>query len=159
MSPIFAAGTLQAENGMIQVTASDDSAVLRCSLYGYLPLMAVPSITWQLSNNELSNDLVNTITSEQGDMFIQNGGAQPIPSFISTLTVNLTRDPLTTGTRIYNCISSQMNNVTMQTIILSECNTDLLYPTCVVVLGSELNTIYGGIFPIVEYHQKEIVLA
>ena len=62
-------------------------------------------------------------------MFIQNGGAQPIPSLISTLTVNLTRDPLTTSTRIYTCISSQMNNVTMQTIVLSECNIDLLYPT------------------------------
>ncbi len=56
MSPIFAAGTLQAENGMIQVTASDD---MQCSaevlslcmaiLYLYLS-MNVPSITWQLSN-------------------------------------------------------------------------------------------------------------
>ena len=65
MSPIFAAGTLQAENGMILVTASNNSAVLRCSLSGYRPLMAVPSITWRLSNNELlSNDSVNTITSE-----------------------------------------------------------------------------------------------
>ena len=110
---------------MIQVTASDDSAVLRCSLYGYLSSMAVPSITWQLSNNELHvlfDDSVNTITSEQGDMFIQNGGAQPIPSLISTLTVNLTRDPLTTS-RFYSCISSsQMIKLLFQVIVLSECS-------------------------------------
>ena len=138
MSPIFAAaGTIQAENGMIQVTASDDSAVLRCSLSGYLPSMAVPSIIWRLSNNELSNDLVNTITSEQGDMFIQNGGAQPVPSFTSTLTVNLTRDPLTTGTRIYNCILSiQMINPLVQTIVLSECS--VLYPHVVVYWGQSI---------------------
>ena len=138
LSPIFAAaGTLQAENGMIQVTASNDSAVLRCSLSGYLPLMAVPSIIWRLSNNKLSNDLVNAITSEQRDMFIQNGGAQPIPSFTSTLTVNLTRDPLTTGTRIYNCISSsQMINPLVQTIVLSECS--VLYPHVVVYWGQSI---------------------
>ncbi len=138
MSPIFAAGTLQAENGMIQVTASNDSAVLRCSLSGYLPLMAVPSIIWRLSNNELSNNLVNTITSEQGDMFIQNGGAQPIPSLTSTLTVNLTRDPLTTGTRIYNCISSSSQMITplVQTIVLSECS--ILYPHVVVYWGQSI---------------------
>ncbi len=54
LSPIFAAGTLQAENGMIQVTASDDSAVLRCFLsMATFPSMAVPSIIWRLSNNEL----------------------------------------------------------------------------------------------------------
>ena len=139
LSPIFAAaGTLQAENEMIQVTASDDSAVLRCSLYGYLSSMAVPSITWQLSNNELlSNDSVNTITSEQGDMFIQNGGAQPIPSLTSTLTVNLTRFPLTTSTRVYNCISSsQMVNPLVQTIVLSECS--ILYPHVVVYWGQSI---------------------
>ena len=132
--------TLQAENGMIQVTASDGSAVLRCSLYGYLSSMAVPSITWQLSNNELHvlfDDSVNTITSEQGDMFIQNGGAQPIPSLISTLTVNLTRDPLTTSTRVYNCISSsQMMNPLVQTIVLSECS--VLYPHVVVYWGQSI---------------------
>ncbi len=93
--------------------------------------MAVPSITWRLSNNDLSNDSINTITSEQGDMFIQNGGAQPIPSVTSTLTVNLTRDPLTTSTRVYNCISSsQMMNPLVQTIVLSECS--ILYPHVVV---------------------------
>ena len=134
MSP---AGTIQAENGMIQVTASDDSAVLRCFLSGYLPSMAVPSIIWRLSNNELSNDLVNSITSEQGDMFIQNGGAQPIPSLTSTLTVNLTRFPLTTSTRVYNCISSsQMVNPLVQTIVLSECS--VLYPHVVVYWGQSI---------------------
>ncbi len=138
LSPIFAAaGTLQAENEMIQVTASDDSAVLRCFLSGYFPSMADPSITWRLSNNDLSNDSVNTITSEQGDMFIQNGGAQPVPSLISTLTVNLTRDPLTTSTRIYNCISSiQMINPLVQTIVLSECS--VLYPHVVVYWGQSI---------------------
>ena len=137
LSRIFAAGTLQAENGMIQVTASDDSAVLKCFLSGYFPSMADPSITWRLSNNDLSNDSVNTITSEQGDMFIQNGGAQPVPSLISTLTVNLTRDPLTTSTRIYNCISSsQMINPLVQTIVLSECS--VLYPHVVVYWGQSI---------------------
>ena len=138
LSPIFAAaGTLQAENGMIQVTASNDSAVLRCSLSGYLPLMAVPSIIWRLSNNKLSNDSVNAITFEQGDMFIQNGGAQPIPSFTSTLTVNLTRFPLTTSTRVYNCISSsQMINSLVQIIVLSECSR--LYPHVVVYWGQSI---------------------
>ncbi len=120
MQNIFAVGMLQPENETIQVTASDDSAVLRCFLYGYFPPMTPLSITWRVGNNELSNDLVYTITSEQGDRFIQNGGTSPIPSVTSTLTVNLARDPPNTGPRMYTCVSNQTNNVLYQTITLSE---------------------------------------
>ncbi len=68
--------------------------------------------------NNISNDLANTITSELGDMLIQNGGDQSVPSLISTLTVNLTRDPLMTTSRLYSCFSSQINM--QQNITLSE---------------------------------------
>ncbi len=117
---LFCCRYLQPETETIYVTASDDSAVLRCFLYGYFPPMASLSITWQVGNNELSNDLVYTITSEQGDMFIQNGGTSPIPSVTSTLTLNLTSVPFNTGPRMYTCVSSQTNSVLFQTITLSE---------------------------------------
>ncbi len=132
----FAAGILQPENETIQVTAGDDSAVLRCILYGYFPTMTSLSITWRVGNNELSNDLVYTITSEQGDRFIQNGGTSPIPSVTSTLTVNLASVPLNTGPRMYTCVSSQTNNVLFQTITLSECKYCIPH-VVVCILGPE----------------------
>ena len=111
---------LQAESTIIEVSSNDETAVLKCSLYGYLPSGEEPSIRWQEQTDnrqQLSNDSVNTITFEPGDMLIQNGGAQPVPSLISTLTVNLTRYPLPARTsRLYTCLSNQVGNFRLITL-------------------------------------------
>ncbi len=112
-------GTLQAERTVININASDKTAVLRCFLYGYLPSGEKPSIKWQEvtdmnqsmnQDNIVTNDSIHTITFEPGDMLIQNGGAQPVPSLTSTLTMNLTRYSLTTNSRLYTCLSNQATN-------------------------------------------------
>ena len=90
------------ERSVIRVNASDSIATLRCMLYGYLPSGQEPSIMWRLDGITLSNTSVYTITNEDGDMLIQNGGPQPIPSLTSTLTVNLTLSSVT-GFQKYNC--------------------------------------------------------
>ena len=95
------------ERSVIHVNASDSTATLRCMLYGYLPSGQESSIEWGVNGSALTNDSVYTIVNEDGDMLIQNGGPQPIPSLTSTLTVNLTLSPVT-GIQKYNCFSSQV---------------------------------------------------
>ncbi len=103
------ADALRAESTSVDVTASDEIAILRCFLYGYLPSGEEPSINWREANanRDIANDSVNSITVESGDKLIQNEGAQSVPSLTSTLTVNLTSSPLTTAMRLYTCSSSQ----------------------------------------------------
>ena len=102
-------GTIQEESSTVQVTPSDSTATLRCMLYGYLPSGQEPSIIWRLDGATLSNNSVYIITNEDGDMLIQNGGPQPIPSLTSTLTVNLTLSPVI-GSQAYICRSSQASD-------------------------------------------------
>ena len=91
------------ESSVIHVNASDSTATLRCMLNGYLPSGQEPSIEWILDGVTLSNNSVYTIANEDGDMLIQNGGPQPIPSLTSTLIINLSLSPVTD---IQNTIAS-----------------------------------------------------
>ena len=118
---LLALGTLQVESSTIHITASDSTATLRCTLYGYLPSEQEPSIMWRLAGTILSNNSVYTITNEDGDMLIQNGGPQPIPSLTSTLTIDLILSPVT-GSLSYICLSSQASDPGFQNITLMQGN-------------------------------------
>ncbi len=112
-------GTLQAESEVVEVdSCNETTAILRCFLFGYLSSRVEPTINWIDANmNQLTTDLVYTINNEEGDRYIQNGGARPVPSVTSTLTVNLTSSPLTTSQQ-YSCSSDQIKG--LQSINLSE---------------------------------------
>ena len=69
------------------VTTNEPSATLSCELYGYLPEQ-LPTIVWTFDGNQLTDDSVFTITTEDGSHMIQNGGNTPQPSVRSVLTIN-----------------------------------------------------------------------
>ena len=66
---------------------TDSSTTLSCELYGYLT-NSLPTIIWTFGGNQLTDDSVFTITSEDGSHMIQNGGNTPRPSVRSILTIN-----------------------------------------------------------------------
>ena len=108
-------GAIQEERSVVNINASDSTATLRCMLYGYLPSGQEPSILWGLNGAMLRSSNVYTITTEDGDRLIQNGGPQPIPSLTSTLTINLTLFPVI-GSLAYTCFSSQASSPAFKTI-------------------------------------------
>ena len=69
------------------VTTDEPSATLNCELYGYLT-NSLPPIVWTFGGNQLTDDSVFTITTEDGSRMIQNGGNTPRPSVRSILTIN-----------------------------------------------------------------------
>jgi len=69
------------------VTVGDPYATLSCELYGYL-MRRPPTITWNFSSSVLTNDSVFTITVQDGNNTIQNGGDTPQPNMRSVLTIN-----------------------------------------------------------------------
>ena len=92
---------------MLQLVTSTELAVvldnvtLECELYGYFD--TVPPITWNFG--DLSIPLDNptyTITTRDGDKFIQDGGETIRPSVISTLSF-LAEDESLSGR--YVCLS------------------------------------------------------
>ena len=78
---------------------SDSSATLSCELYGYLPEQ-LPTIVWTFGGDQLTDDFVFTITTQDGSRMIQNGGTTPRPSVRSLLTINR---PMTTHEGTYIC--------------------------------------------------------
>ena len=79
--------------------ATDSSATLSCELYGYLPEQ-LPTIVWNFGDDQLTDDSVFTIMTEDGSRMIQNGGTTPRPSVRSVLTINR---PNTTHEGTYIC--------------------------------------------------------
>ena len=80
-------GRLTPSSSRVTVTTNEPSATLDCELYGYLPKQ-LPTIVWTFGGNQLTNDSVFTITTEDGSRMIQNGGNTSRPSVKSILTIN-----------------------------------------------------------------------
>ena len=78
---------------------TDSSATLSCELYGYLPEQ-LPTIVWTFGGDQLTDDSVFTITTQDGNRMIQNGGTTPRSSVRSVLTINR---PMTTHEGTYIC--------------------------------------------------------
>ena len=89
---------------------TDSSATLSCELYGYLPEQ-LPTIVWTFGGDQLTDDSVFTIMTEDGSCMIQNGGITPRPSVRSLLTVNR---PNTTHEGTYICSADgDSRNITL----------------------------------------------
>ena len=84
------------------VTTDNPSATLSCELYGYLPEQ-LPTIVWTFGGDQLTDDSVFTIMTQDGSHMIQNGGNTPRPSVRSVLTINRLN---TTHEGTYICSSS-----------------------------------------------------
>ena len=83
-------GRLTPSSSRVTVTTNEPSATLSCELYGYLPKQ-LPTIVWTFDGNQLTDDSVFTITTEDGQdgsRMIQNGGNTSRPSVKSILTIN-----------------------------------------------------------------------
>ena len=92
---------------------TDSSATLSCELYGYLT-NSLPTIVWNFGSDQLTDDSVFTITTEDGSRMIQNGGTTPRPSVRSLLTINR---PMTTHEGTYICSAGgDSKNITLQVI-------------------------------------------
>ena len=95
------------------VTTDDPSATLSCELYGYLPEQ-LPTIVWNFGGDQLTDDSVFTITTEDGSRMIQNSGTTPQPSVRSLLTINR---PNTTHEGTYICsVSGRVSTVDLQVV-------------------------------------------
>ena len=106
-------GRLTPSSSRVTVTTNQPSATLRCELYGYLPKQ-LPTIVWTFGGNQLTNDSVFTITTEDGshDHMIQNGGNTPRPSVWSVLTINR---PNISHIGAYLCsVDGDSSNITLQ---------------------------------------------
>ena len=84
------------------VATDDPSATLSCELYGYLPEQ-LPTIVWNFGGDQLTDDSVFTIMTQNGSRMIQNGGTTPRPSVRSVLIINR---PNTTHEGTYICSAS-----------------------------------------------------
>ena len=95
------------------VTTDDSSATLNCELYGYLP-EEPPTIVWNFGSDQLTDDSVFTITTQDGSRMIQNGGTTSQPSVRSLLTINR---PNTTHQGNYSCFAGgRVSTVYLQVV-------------------------------------------
>ena len=95
------------------VTTDDPLATLSCELYGYLN-NSLPTIVWTFDGNQLTDDSVFTITTEDGSRMIQNGGNIPRPSVRSILTINR---PNISHVGAYTCsVDVDSRSITLQII-------------------------------------------
>ena len=105
-------GRLTPSSSRVTVT-TNQPATLSCELYGYLPEQ-LPTIVWTFGGNQLTNDSVFTIMTEDGshDHMIQNGGNIPRPSVRSVLTIN---HPNISHIGAYTCsVDGDSSNITLQ---------------------------------------------
>ena len=115
------------------VTTNQPSATLSCELYGYLPEQ-LPTIVWTFDGNQLTDDSVFTITTEDGSHMIQNGGNTPQPSVRSVLTINR---PRTTHEGTYVCsVDGDSRSITLQ--IIGELQLGFILLPTPVLLVAEL---------------------
>ena len=110
----FILGMVASSSSRVTVTSDDPFATLRCELYGYLNNNSLPPIVWTFGGDQLRDDSVFIITTEDGSRRIQNGGSTPRPSVRSVLTIN---SPNTTHEGTYNCSSSgRVSTVDLQVV-------------------------------------------
>ena len=109
----FILGMVASLSSRVTVTSDDPSATLSCELYGYLN-SSLPTIVWTFGGDQLTDDSVFTIMTEDGSRRIQNGGTTPRPSVRSVLTINR---PMTTHEGIYICSASgRISTVDLQVV-------------------------------------------
>ena len=103
-------GRLTPSSSGVTLTTNQPFATLDCELYGYLPEQ-LPTIVWTFDGNQLTDDSVFTITTEDGSHMIQNGGNTPRPSVRSILTINR---PNMTHIGTYTCsVDGDSRNITL----------------------------------------------
>ena len=77
-----------------------------------------PTILWSFGGDELRNDSVFTITTEDGSYMIQNGGDSPQPSMRSILTIDF---PNKTHEGAYFCSAgSSLSRINLQVLEVME---------------------------------------
>ena len=113
-------GRLETPSLTVTVISGNSSATLSCELYGYLTENS-PTILWNFGGDELGNDSVFTITTEDGSHMIQNGGDFPQPSVRSILTIDF---PNKTYEGAYFCSAgSRLSRIDLQgTLQASICS-------------------------------------
>ena len=97
------------------VTTVNFSVTLSCEVYGYLPSGSQRQINWQRTNGESisSSNPPYTLSTRNGLRQIQNGGISPIPSLVSSLTIDVMD---TSVADMYTC-SGPSNFGTIQLIV------------------------------------------
>ena len=110
-------GRLETPSLTVTVISGNSSATLSCELYGYLTENS-PTILWNFGGDELGNDSVFTITTEDGSHMIQNGGDSPEPSVRSILTIDF---PNKTHEGAYFCSAgSSLSRIDLQVLEMLE---------------------------------------
>ena len=95
-------------------TSMNSSVTLSCEVYGYLPRLSLPLIIWRSMNGgTIGNSSLYTITTSNGSRQIQNGGPSPIPSHVSSLTIDVMDDSVA---GMYTC-SGPSNFQTIQLLV------------------------------------------
>ena len=119
----FILGMLASSSSRVTVTTDDSSATLSCELYGYLP-EEPPTFVWTFGGDQLTDDSVFTITTEDGSRMIQNGGNTPRPSVRSVLTINR---PMTTHEGTYICFAGgRVSRIDLQ-VVEGKCYVIRMY--------------------------------
>ena len=132
------------------VTTNQPSATLSCELYGYLPEQ-LPTIVWTFDGNQLTDDSVFTITTEDGshDHMIQNGGNTPRPSVRSVLTINR---PRTTHEGTYVCsVDGDSRSIALQIIGELQLGYHLITYSCFAGGRIDLQVVEGRCYVIRMY--------
>ena len=122
---------------------TDGSTTLSCELYGYLPKQ-LPTIVWTFGGNQLTDDSVFTIMTEDGSRMIQNGSNTRRPSVRSILTINR---PRTTHEGTYICsVDGDSMNITLQ-VIEGELQVIIRVPSRILSLREKLyKVLFSGVW-------------
>ena len=84
------AGTITETLNVTPVVTTNSSVTLSCEIYGYLPRGSQPQITWRMGAMAISpSNPPYSISTNDGSRQIQNGGATPRPSLVSSLTIDV----------------------------------------------------------------------
>ena len=117
-------GRLETPYPTVTVIIGNSSATLSCELYGYLTENS-PAILWNFGGDELRNDSVFTITTEDGSHMIQNGGDSPQPSVRSILAIDF---PNKTHEGAYFCSAgSRLSRIDLQVLELVKGRSQVIY--------------------------------
>ena len=97
------------------VTTVNSSVTLSCEVYGYLPSGSQRQINWRRMNGgSISNsNPPYTLSTRNGSRQIQNGGISPIPSLVSSLTIDVMDESVAD---MYTC-SGPSNFGTIQLVV------------------------------------------
>ena len=97
------------------VTTVNSSVTLSCEVYGYLPSGSQRQINWQrmIGGAISSSSPPYTLSTRNGSRQIQNGGISPIPSLVSSLTIDVMDISVAD---MYTC-SGPSNFATIQLIV------------------------------------------